>query len=122
MTTSDFKIKHDFLKHYNEGYNDLFEDKPVDVEKTANLLKFEITVNKHGDYYDFGNYQEVVDDCLKTVIPFKAFGLKRFKPFGLKLINCWFVIENIQQSAFENLRPELMFTKPLILMILYFMG
>ena len=33
-----------FLKHYNEGYNDLFEDKPdVDVEKTANLLEFEIT-------------------------------------------------------------------------------
>ena len=23
LTTSDFKIKHDFLKHYNEGYNDL---------------------------------------------------------------------------------------------------
>ena len=44
LTTSDLKIKHDFLKHYNEGYNDLFEDKPdVDVEKTANLLKFEIT-------------------------------------------------------------------------------
>ena len=63
LTTSDFKIKHDFLKHYNEGYNDLFEDKPVDVEKTANLLKFEITVNKHGDYYDFEN-SEKVDDFL----------------------------------------------------------
>ena len=85
-------------------------------------MKFEITVKKHGDYYDFGNSHEVVDDFLKTVIPFKAFGLKRFKLFDLKLINCWFVIENIQQSAFENLRPKLMFTKPLILMILYFMG
>ena len=53
MTTSDFKINHDFLKHYNKGYNNLFEDKPVDVEKIANLLKFEITVNKNGDYYDF---------------------------------------------------------------------
>ena len=49
MTTSDFKTKHDFLKHHNEGYNDLFEDKPVDVEKSANLSKFEITVNKDGD-------------------------------------------------------------------------
>ena len=64
LTTSDFKIKHDFLKHYNEGDKDLFEDKPVDVEKTANLLKFEITVNKHGDYYDFENSEEVVDDFL----------------------------------------------------------
>ena len=64
MITSDFKIKHDFLKHYNEGYNDLFEDKPVDVEETANLLKFEITVNKLCDYYDFENSDEVVDDFL----------------------------------------------------------
>ena len=68
LTTSDFKIKHDFLKHYNEGDKDLFEDKPVDVEKTANLLKFEITVNNHGDYYDFGNSEEVVDDFLKNVL------------------------------------------------------
>ena len=29
----------------------------------------------------------------------------RFKPSGLKLIKCLFVIENIQQSAFENLNP-----------------
>ena len=64
LITSDFKIKHDFLKHYNEGYNDLFEDKPVDVEETANLLKFEITVNKLCDYYDFENSDEVVDDFL----------------------------------------------------------
>ena len=68
MTTSDFTIKHDFLKHHSEGYNDLFEDKPVDVEKTANLLKFEITVNKHGDYYDFKNPEEVVDNFFKKCL------------------------------------------------------
>ena len=100
MTISDFKIKHDFLKHYNKGYHDLFEDKRFDVEKTANLLKFKITVNKHGDYYDFENSGEVVDDFLKNAC-------SRFKPSGLKLIKCLFVIENIQQSAFENLRPIL---------------
>ena len=43
VTTSDYKKKHDFLKHYNEG-QDLFEDKPIDIEQTANLLKFEIMV------------------------------------------------------------------------------
>ena len=122
MTTSDFKIKHDFLKQYNEGYNDLFEDSTVDVENTANVLRFEITVNKHGDYYDFESSEEVVDDFLKNV-------RLRFKPSGLKLTKCSFVIENIQQSTFENLRTilntrigQLMFAKPLILMILYFMG
>ena len=99
LTTSDFKIKHDFLKH-NEGYNNLFEDKPADVGKTANLLKFEITVNKHGNYYDFENSKEVVDDFLKNI-------RSQFKPSGLKLINCSFVIKNAQQSAFENLRPIL---------------
>ena len=75
MNTSDFKVKYEFLKH-NESYNDLFEDKPVDVGKTANLLKFEITVNKHGDYYDFENSEEVVDDFLKDVH-------SRFKPSGV---------------------------------------
>ena len=98
LTASDFKIKHDFLKH-NEDYNDLFEDKSADVEKTAKLLKLETTVNKHGDYYDLKNSQEVVD-VLKNVC-------SRFKPSGLKLFKCSFVIENIQQSAFENLRPIL---------------
>ena len=45
----------------------MFEDKPVDVEKTFILLKFEITVNKHGDYYDFENSEEVVGEFLKNV-------------------------------------------------------
>ena len=81
MTTSDFKTKHDFLKHYNEGYNNLFQDKPVDVEKTANLLKFEIAVNRHGDYYDFEKSEEVADDFIKTFC-------LRFKPSSLKLIKC----------------------------------
>ena len=72
----------------------MFEDKPVGVEKTANLLKFEITVNKHGDYYNFDNSEEVADDFLKNVHLI-------FKPSGPKLIKCLIVIENIQKSAFE---------------------
>ena len=78
----------------------MFEDKPVDVEKTANLLKFQITVNKYGDCYDFENSEKVVDDFLKNVH-------SRFKTSGLNLIKCSFVIENIQQPAFENLGPIL---------------
>ena len=78
----------------------MFEDKPVDVEKAANLLQFDITVSKHGDYSDFEDSEEVVHDFLWNV-------RSRFKPSGWKLINCSFVIENIQQSAFENLRPIL---------------
>ena len=57
-------------------------------------------VNKHGEYYDFGNSEEVVDDFLKNI-------RSRFKLSFLKLIKCSFVIENIQQSVFENLTPIL---------------
>ena len=78
MITSDFKIKHDFLNHYNGGYNDLFEDKPVDVEKNANLLKFEIKVNEHGDYYDFDFDYYDFNNFLKNV-------RSRFKLSNLKL-------------------------------------
>ena len=64
------------------------------------MLKFEITVNEHGEYYDFENSEEVVDDFLKNV-------RLRFKLSGLKLIKCSFVIRNTQQSVFENLTPIL---------------
>ena len=70
------------------------------LKKNANLLKFEITVNKHGEYYDFENSEKVVDDFLKNV-------RSRFNPSGLKLIKCSFVFENIQQSVFENVEPIL---------------
>ena len=83
LTTSNFKIKHDFLKHYNEGSADFFEEKPADILKTANLLKFEITVNTYGDYYIFENSEEVVDEYLRNIH-------SRF---------------NIQQAMSENLRP-----------------
>ena len=100
LTTSNYKKKHDFLKHYNEGEYDLFEDKPIDIEKTVNLLKFEVMVNKHGEYYDFEDSKKGVDDFFKNVRP-------RFKLHCLKLITCSFLIENIQQSLFENLTPIL---------------
>ena len=60
LTMSAYKKKHDFLKHYNEGEDDLFEDKPIDIENTANLVKFEITVNKQGECYDFENSRKLL--------------------------------------------------------------
>ena len=57
-------------------------------------------VSKHGYYYDVENSEEVVDDFLKIAC-------SRFKPSGLQLIKCSFVIENIQQSVFEDVAPIL---------------
>ena len=55
------------------------------------------TVNKHGEYYDFENSEEVVDDFLKNEH-------SRIKPPGLKIIKCSFVVESIQESVFDILR------------------
>ena len=56
--------------------------------------------HKHGDYHDFENSEETVDDFLNNV-------RSQPKPSGLKRIKRSFLIENIQQSASENLRPIL---------------
>ena len=77
---------------------DLYEDKPIDIIKLPFMIKFEISIIKHGEYYNFFNSAEVVDDFLRNV------GSK-FKPIVLKYIKGTFVIENIQASAVENSDP-----------------
>ena len=77
---------------------DLYEDKPIDIIKLPFIIKFEISIIKHGEYYNFFNSAEVVDDFLRNV------GSK-FKPIVLKYIKGTFVIENIQASAVENSAP-----------------
>ena len=48
VTASEFKIKHNFLKHYKKEQNELFEDKPVDVETFGKITKYTISVDKFG--------------------------------------------------------------------------
>ena len=98
ITTRHYKIKHDFLKHYDEGQTNLYEDKPIDIIKLPFMTKFEISIIKHGEYYNFFNSAEVVDDFLRNVH-------SKFKPSVLKYIKGTFVIENIQASAVENSAP-----------------
>ena len=52
-------------------------------------MQFQITVNKFGDYHDFENSKEAIDEFLRNV-------RSQFKPTGLKLSKSLFVIENIQ--------------------------
>ena len=100
LTTSDFKVKHDILKHCNEGQNKLFQDKPVDIETFGKITKYTISVNNFGENYNFKSSEEIVEDFLKNVC-------SKFRSSGSKLIKCSFVIENIQQSVTENIRPIL---------------
>ena len=100
LSTESFKVKHDFLKHYPDGDSVPFEDKPIKIVKTRNITKYEISVNNHADYYDFGNAQQVVDDFLRNV-------LSKFRPRSDVLLKFGFLIENIQPSLHENLIPIL---------------
>ena len=67
LSTENFKVKHDFLKHYDDGQNIPFEDKPLEIIRTGTLTKYEIPVNKHSDYYNFGNAEQVVNNFLRNV-------------------------------------------------------
>ena len=93
-------MKHDFLKHYDQGQDVAFEDKPLNIIRSPHVIKYEISVKKFGENYDFQNSEELVNDFLNNVH-------SKFKPTGPFLIKCGFIIENIQQSVPENLRPIL---------------
>ena len=95
LSAENFKVKHDFLKHYADGDSVLFEDKPIEIVKTRNITKYEVSVNKHTDYYDFGNAQQVVDDFLRNV-------RSKFRPRSDVLLKRGFLIENIHPFLHEN--------------------
>ena len=97
LSTENFKVKHDFLKHH-DGKTVPFEDKPLEIVRTNNITKYDVSVNKHSDYYNFEDAEQVVDDFLRNV-------RWKFKPRGDLLLKCGFLIENIQQSLQENLVP-----------------
>ena len=67
LSTENFKVKHDFLKHYHDGKNTPFDDKPLEIVRTNNITKYEVSVNKHSDYYNFEDAEQVVDDFLRNV-------------------------------------------------------
>ena len=98
LSIENFKLKHDFPKHYHHGENIPFEDKPLEIMRTNNITKYEVSVNTHSDYYNFEDAEQVVDDFLRNV-------RSKFKPRGDVLLTCGFLIENIQQFLQDNLVP-----------------
>ena len=79
LSTKDFKIKHDFLKPYDDGQNIPFEDKPVEIKKAGAIASYEISANKYRDYYNFDNAVQVVGNFLRNV-------RSKFKPKGEVLL------------------------------------
>ena len=82
LSTEDFKFKHDFLKHYDDGQNVPFQDRPVEIKKTSAITSYEISVNKYRDYYDFENAEQVVNDFLRNV-------RSKFKPKRQGAVKVW---------------------------------
>ena len=65
LTKTSYKVKHDFLKHYEQGQDTVFEDKPIDIINNHQILKYKISAKKFGEYHDFYNSEKLVDDFLE---------------------------------------------------------
>ena len=55
LTTDKHKSVHNFLKHYDEGKDIPFEDKPIEISRFPGLKIYSIKFKKHKYFYDFFN-------------------------------------------------------------------
>ena len=98
LATKKEKAIHDFLKHYNDGKNILFEERSLDIIKYAALTIYQIEFKKHKNLYSFYNSEKCVDEFLQNV-------RYRFHATSKKWFKCSFTIENKQNSINTDLRP-----------------
>ena len=93
IPTSGYRKSHNFLKHYKDGKDLVFEDKPISiVEIGSNIKKYEIKFSEHSSFYDFFNSEKLVDDFLTNV----SKKIKRSNTYFL--IRCGFSIEHLQPT------------------------
>ena len=64
LATKKDKAVHDFLKHYNDGKNIPFEERPLDIIKYPALTIYQIEFKKHKNLYSFYNSEKYVDEFL----------------------------------------------------------
>ena len=96
LTAQKEKAVHDFLKHYEEGKNVPFEERPPDILRYSGLTIYSIEFKKYNNFYNFYDSEKCVDEFLRNVkYKFKATSKKWFK--------CSFIIESTQNS----IRPDL---------------
>ena len=96
LATEKHKADHDFLKHYDEGKNIPFEEKPLDIVRYPGLKIYYIEYKKHSSFYNFYNSENCADGFLRNI-------KYRFKSTNKKWLKCSFNIENTQNS----IRPDL---------------
>ena len=98
ITTSNYQKVDNFIKHYQEGKEELVENKPVDIIKTLSITKYQILYSKHSDYYNFSDSESVVNEFLSNV-------KVHFKVTGPVQIKASFTIENYQPPVSEEYIP-----------------
>ena len=106
ITTREQKVKHDFLKHYSQGKEIPFEEKPLDIIKYQALTIYQIEYKKYSNIYS-----KCVDDFLQNV-------KQRFHATNSKWFKCPFTIQNTQNSIRSNLQPLVNTQKLMIASIL----
>ena len=67
-TTKEYQRIHNFLEHYSDGKKLPFEEKPIEIKNIHGLTTYEISFEKHADYYNFPilMFQLSVDFLFKT--------------------------------------------------------
>ena len=92
LTSEKHKATHDFLKHYEDGKNIPFEEKPLDILKFSGLTIYSIDFQKHSEFYNFYNSGKRVDDFLNNV-------KYKFNSNEKNSFKCSFYIENKYNSV-----------------------
>ena len=93
VTSRSKEIRHNFLKHYQEGGEIPHENRHFNWISDGKITKFTIEFEKHADNYDFKNPNKLIDDFFNVVnINFRA---DRSKDLVIKSS---FSIQNYQPS------------------------
>ena len=95
------KVEHDFLNHFSEGKEQLFENKPLDVTRLRDQITiYSIDFIKHRDSYNFFDSEKCVTDFLRNYKD-KLTNNNRNKTF-----KCSFIIQNQQILPTSNGPPS----------------
>ena len=92
ISTKQHPRQHNFLMNYENGKEMPVEKKTLDIVETKYMVKYEISYEKHSDYYNFFSSEDLIEDFLTNVrIGFKTTDYE-------VSIMCGFSIQNLQGS------------------------
>ena len=67
LTTKVIKNFHNFLKHYEMGFEESTDERPIKVTVRGDITIYNLNYHQHHKYYDFFNAERIVEDLIKQV-------------------------------------------------------